>query len=87
MGFNVDFIPLKVEFRVFKVDFGVFKKLFFVFQGMFRPWTHTSDDSYIYQLSLVVATATVLSTRYVERKTADSIAAPRRNFEADSAAP
>ena len=25
----------------------------------FRPLTHTSDDSYIYQLSLVVATATV----------------------------
>ena len=25
----------------------------------FRPWAHTSDDSYIYQLSLVVATATV----------------------------
>ena len=25
----------------------------------FRLWTHTSDDSYIYQLSLVVATATV----------------------------
>ena len=25
----------------------------------FRPWTHTSDDSYIYQLPLVVATATV----------------------------
>ena len=25
----------------------------------FRPWTHTSDDSYIYQLSLVVGTATV----------------------------
>ena len=25
----------------------------------FRPWTHTSDDSYIYQLSLVVATATL----------------------------
>ena len=24
-----------------------------------RPWTHTSDDRYIYQLSLVVATATV----------------------------
>ena len=23
------------------------------------PWTHTSDDSYIYQLSLVIATATV----------------------------
>ena len=22
----------------------------------FRPWTHTSDDSYIYQLSLVVVT-------------------------------
>ena len=27
------------------------------------------------------------STEYVELKTADSIAAPRRNFEADSAAP
>ena len=24
----------------------------------FSPWTHTSDDSYIYQLSLVLATAT-----------------------------
>ena len=29
--------------------------------GHFRPWTHTSDDSFIYQLSLVVATATVSS--------------------------
>ena len=28
----------------------------------FRPWTHTSDDSYIYQLSLVVATAAVSFT-------------------------
>ena len=28
----------------------------------FRPWTHTSDDSYMYQLSLVVATATVSFT-------------------------
>ena len=26
----------------------------------FRPWTHTSDDSYMYQLSLVVATATTV---------------------------
>ena len=25
----------------------------------FSPWTYTSDDSYIYQLSLVLATATV----------------------------
>ena len=25
----------------------------------FRPWTHASDDRYINQLSLVVATATV----------------------------
>ena len=25
----------------------------------FSPWTHTSNDSYIYQLSLVLATATV----------------------------
>ena len=31
----------------------------FVSARTFRPWTHTSDDSYIYQLSLVVATATV----------------------------
>ena len=30
----------------------------------FSPWTHTSDDSYIYQLSLVLATATaVVSSR------------------------
>ena len=26
----------------------------------FSPWTHTSDDSYIYQLSLVLATATAV---------------------------
>ena len=32
-------------------------------------------------------TTGVPGTEYVERKTADSIAAPRRNFEADSAAP
>ena len=33
----------------------------------FRPWTHTSDDSYMYQLSLVVATATVYySSKYQE---------------------
>ena len=31
----------------------------------FRPWTHTSDDSYIYQLSLVVATATVSSLFFI----------------------
>ena len=31
----------------------------------FRPWTHTSDDSYMYQLSLVVATATVSYTWYI----------------------
>ena len=30
----------------------------------FRPWTHTSDDSYINQLSLVVATATVSLKRH-----------------------
>ena len=29
----------------------------------FSPWTHTSDDSYIYQLSLVLATATVSFSR------------------------
>ena len=32
---------------------------------MFRPWTHTSDDSYIYQLSLVVATATVSKHKHL----------------------
>ena len=32
-----------------------------VFALYFRPWTHTSDDSYIYQLSLDSATATVSS--------------------------
>ena len=29
------------------------------FTPTFSPWTHTSDDSYIYQLSLVLATATL----------------------------
>ena len=33
----------------------------------FRPWTHTSDDSYMYQLSLVVATATVSFTARVNQ--------------------
>ena len=38
----------------------------------FRPWTHTSDNSYMYQLSLVVATATVsfgyiLGTWYIQQ--------------------
>ena len=28
------------------------------------PWTHTSDDSYIYQVSLVLATATISFYRY-----------------------
>ena len=32
-----------------------------MFALCFRPWTHTSDDSYIYQLSLDLATATVSS--------------------------
>ena len=31
----------------------------------FSPWTHTSDDSYIYQLSLVLATATVSLYLYI----------------------
>ena len=30
----------------------------------FRRWTHTSDDSYMCQLSLVVATATVSSSPF-----------------------
>ena len=35
----------------------------------FRPWTHTSDGSYIHQLSLVVATATV-SFSFVNKEVA-----------------
>ena len=35
----------------------------------FSPWTHTSGDSYIYQLSLVLATAIVSFTRTVTTKT------------------
>ena len=32
----------------------------------FSPWAHTSDDSYIYQLSLVLATVTVsLSSPFI----------------------
>ena len=38
---------------------------------MFRPWTHTSDDNYMYQLSLVVATATVSYTCHVFLLAAD----------------
>ena len=34
----------------------------------FSPWTHTSDDSYIYQLSLVLATATGSFTCLVHRE-------------------
>ena len=37
----------------------------------FRPWTHTSDDSYIYQLSLVLATATV-SLYHIKKMTPES---------------
>ena len=55
----------------------------------FSTWTHTSDDSYIYQLSLVLATATVSflepyarTTRYEEaflplQKTASVVSLPR----------
>ena len=32
-----------------------------------RPWTHTSHDSYFYQLSLVLATATVYFLDWVLR--------------------
>ena len=42
----------------------------------FRPWTHTSDDSYIYQLSLVVATATIVSSR----EDFSSLSVPRRRL-------
>ena len=31
----------------------------------FSPWTHTSDDSHIYQLSLVLATA-IVSYRFIQ---------------------
>ena len=50
----------------------------------FRPWTHTSDDSYMYQLSLVVATATVSflapyarTTRYEEPFLPEGLKGPR----------
>ena len=43
----------------------------------FRPWTHTSDDSYIYPLSLVVATATV-SFKGSGRNGGDDEVAPLR---------
>ena len=33
----------------------------------YSPWTHTSDDSYIYQLSLVLATAIVSYIIYFEQ--------------------
>ena len=38
----------------------------------FSPWMHTSDDSYIYQLSLVLATATVSYTVSVQAKAVES---------------
>ena len=37
----------------------------FVSARTFRPWAYTSDHSYIYQLSLVVATATVSFSRWL----------------------
>ena len=37
----------------------VLPALFHLITPTFSPWTHTSNDSYIYQLSLVLATATV----------------------------
>ena len=43
----------------------VLPALFHLITPTFSPWTHTSNDSYIYQLSLVVATATVSSYVYV----------------------
>ena len=47
------------QIRMYLVSAG--RNLYVRTYVMFRPWTHTSDDSYIYQLSLVVATATVSS--------------------------
>ena len=40
----------------------VLPALFHLITPTFSPWTHTSNDSYIYQLSLVLATATVSFT-------------------------
>ena len=37
----------------------VLPALFHLITPTFSPWTHTSNDSYMHQLSLVVATATV----------------------------
>ena len=52
LGFSVGYVLCTYEYyvRMYQVSAG---------RNTFRPWTHTSDDSYMYQLSLVVATATV----------------------------
>ena len=42
----------------------------------FRPWTHTSDDSYMYQLSLVVATATVSFKYNIARRHKHTLSCP-----------
>ena len=39
----------------------------------FSPWTHTSDNSYIYQLSLVLATATVSFGDCISARTCNRI--------------
>ena len=44
----------------------------------FSPWTHTSDDSYIYQLSLVLATAIV---SYGSSEWASVVVLPRMTFK------
>ena len=51
----------------------------------FRPWTHTSDDSYIYQLSLVVATATVFIACEPHERVGTFLA-KRSTFSVDSPA-
>ena len=50
LGFSVGYVLCTYYVRMYLVSAG---------RNTFRPWTHTSDDSYMYQLSLVVATATV----------------------------
>ena len=60
LGFSVGYVLCTYEYyvRMYLVSAG---------RNTFRPWTHTSDDSYMYQLSLVVATATVSSDAKVSR--------------------
>ena len=50
---------------------GISRQKFIRTYVMFRPWTHTSDDSYIYQLSLFVSAPSVLPEDRIGRNTSN----------------